>query len=71
VLPPARTSRARANAGIGQMTRFGIMPAPGEVSVPKGRSPLTDKTSAAMRTRPRPRRGPSQLHESPLHTLPI
>ncbi len=41
----ARTMIA-PNAIIRPSTSFGIMPAPGEASVPNGRSPLMAKTSA-------------------------
>src|SRR5438552_3688387 len=49
-LSPARSSRIRPNAIIRPMTIFGSMPAPGEASVPNGKSPLTARMSAPATT---------------------
>ena len=53
-LSPARTIRQRPNAIIKPATSFGIMPAPGDDSVPNGRSPLTANTTTPTATKTPP-----------------
>src|SRR5215467_9459865 len=47
VLAPPRTRRIAPNRIIRAQMSFGIMPAPGNASVPNGRSPLTASTASA------------------------
>ena len=53
-LSPARPTSKRPNTIINPATSFGIMPAPGNDSVPTGRSPLSASTPIPSATKTLP-----------------